>query len=36
MNTIDTLAQVFVQKLEAGVVPWYKPWATFGVPGRLR
>ena len=31
----DIITDVIVKKLEAGVVPWHKPWQTFGEPKNL-
>ena len=31
----DIVRDVIVKKLEAGVVPWHKPWKTFGAPKNL-
>jgi len=29
-NIEDEIARIFIEQLEAGVVPWHKPWATTG------
>ena len=34
-SVYDIITDVIVKKLETGVVPWRKPWKTFGAPRNL-
>ena len=34
-SVYDVITECITKKLEAGVVPWHKPWRTFGPPRNL-
>jgi antirestriction protein ArdC len=34
-SVYDVVTGVIIEKLERGVIPWYKPWKTYGEPRNL-
>ena len=35
MSVYDVITDCIIKRLEAGVVPWHRPWKTFGQPKTL-
>ena len=35
MSVYDVITDCIIKRLEAGVVPWHRPWKTFGDPANL-